>query len=303
MKKILFFAVLFFLISWHATAVPQAHAQLRTLPTPTISITTTPTATPSATATPKPEKKDVTKPEGDADRKDFLALFNQRPANTLTATNFIAYGVQYAVKQGVPANTIMLILLLPFLATIVVFFRYIIGLPSLGLLVPIALSITLLSTGLLAGIILLATILLASLLARFILKRIRIMQLPKLALSMWLVAVAIICALTVCAANGILSVRDISIFPVLLLVLLSDRVVALFLERSLKEVLIITLVTLLLGVIGFFLLSWTQLRDVVILYPELVLLFVPINIIMGRYFGLRVSEYIRFKPIRDYGSK
>lgn len=303
MKKILFIAVLFFLLSWQLSSVPQAHAQLRNLPTPTISITTTPTATPSATTTPKPEKKDVTKPEGDADRKDFLALFNQRPAKDLTATNFIAYGVQYAVKQGVPANTIMLILLLPFLATIVVFFRYIIGLPSLGLLVPIALSITLLSTGLLAGIILLATILLASLLARLILKRIRIMQLPKLALSMWLVAVAIIVALTVCAANGILSVRDISIFPVLLLVLLSDRVVALFLERSLKEVVSITLVTLLLGIIGFFLLSWTQLRDVVILYPELVLLFVPINIIMGRYFGLRVSEYIRFKPIRDYGSK
>jgi hypothetical protein len=303
MKKIFLVAGILFFLSLQLSFVPKTHAQFRNLPTPTEIITITPTATPSATPTPKPQKKDVTKPEGDEDRKEFLALFNRRPAKEPTITNFIAYGVQYAVRQGVPVNTIMLILLLPFLATIVVFFRYIVGLPSLGLLVPIALSITLLSTGLVAGLILLATIFIASILARFLLKRIRIMQLPKLALSMWLVSVAIIVALTICAANGILSVRDISIFPILLLVLLSDRVVALFLERSLKEVVSITLVTLFLGVIGFFLLSWAQLRDIIILYPELVLLFVPINILMGRYFGLRVSEYIRFKPIRDYGSK
>lgn len=303
MKQFLFIAALLVGILFQMSFASQAEAQIRSVPTPTVSITTTPSATPSATATPKPQKKDVTRPEGDEDRKNLMALFARRPANELTPFNFLAYGVQYAVREGVPANTITLILLLPFLATIVVFFRYIVGLPSLGLLVPIALSITLLSTGLIAGLILLATILVASLVSRFVLKRIRIMQLPKLALSMWLVAVAIIVALTVCATNGILSVRDISIFPVLLLVLLSDRVVALFLERSFKEVLSITLVTLLLGIIGFLLLSWTQLREIIILYPELVLLFVPINILMGRYFGLRVSEYIRFKPIRDYGSK
>ncbi len=253
-----------------------------------------PTASPSATPSPTP-KKDITKPETNDDH-----MFDNRRADHLNITNAIAYGVQYAVKSGVPANTIMLILLLPFLATLVVFFRYIIGLQSLGLLVPIALSITFLSTGILAGLILLATIFLASFIARIILKRIRIMQLPKLALSMWLVAVAIVTVLTLCAAGGILTVKEISIFPILLLVLLSDRVVAIFLERSLKEVSSIATVTLLLGILGFFLLSWTALRDFVILYPEIVLLCVPINIIMGRYFGLRMTEYVRFKPIRDY---
>ncbi|MEK7571580.1 MAG: 7TM domain-containing protein, partial [Patescibacteria group bacterium] len=247
-------------------------------------------------------KKDITKPEKEHE-EGLMALFARRQANELNPTNFIAYGVQYAVKEGVPTNTIILILLLPFLATIVVFFRYIIGLTGLGLLVPIALSITLLSTGLVAGFILLATILIASYLARVILKRIRIMQLPKLALSMWLVAISIVAVLTFSAAGGILSVQNISIFPILLLVILSDRVVALFLERSMKEVLQVTLITLLLGVIGFFLLSWDSLRTFVLLYPEIILLCVPLNILMGRYFGLRVSEYMRFRQIREYGSK
>lgn len=302
MKRFLVFFLLLFFVH-----VPAVHAQVGD-PVSNDSVNTlqdlislTPTASPSATPTTVPKKEDITKPDT-TPKSDLLALFQKRPAKHITWTNFIAFGIQYAVSAGVPANTIILILLLPLLATIIVFFRYIIGLPSLGLLVPIALSITLLSTGIIAGLILLVTILIASLLARFMLKKIRIMQLPKLALSMWLVAASSVVVLTLCATGGILSVKDISIFPILLLVLLSDRVVALFLERSLQETLDITLVTLLLGLGGFLLLSWDTFRNFILLYPEFIILLIPINLLMGRYFGLRVTEHMRFRPIRKHGN-
>jgi hypothetical protein len=296
-----FIAILFLFILFKT---PLATAQTNQLPAGIRSaITATPspilTATPSATPTTAP---DLTRPEKEP-VSNLTNRFAKRDASKLTATNLIAFAVQYSVRQGVPSNTIMLILLLPFLATIIVFFRYIIGLSGLGLLVPIALSITLLSTGLLAGIILLATILATSYLARLSLKRVRIMQLPKLALSMWLMAISIVGILTLSATRGILSVQDISIFPILLLILLSDRVVPLFLERSMIEVLQITLITFLLGLIGYYLLSWEALQTFVILYPETILLTVPLNIIMGRYFGLRATEYMRFKSISEYGHK
>lgn len=261
-----------------------------------------PAATASNSAKEKEEiekikKSDVTQPEEEEEKREFLRLFKNRPADHLTVTNFMAYGVQYAVKSGVPANTIILILLLPFLACIVAAFRHIIGLPSLGLLVPIAFSITLLATGISAGAILLAAILLASGLARFLLKRLRIMQLPKMALSMLVVAIFIFIALTGSAAAGILTVKQLSIFPVLLFILLSDRIVALLLERSTSETIQITLITLILGLLGFFLLSFEPIQNFIILYPEAVLLLIPIDIIIGRYFGLRVSEYFRFAPL------
>jgi hypothetical protein len=244
-------------------------------------------------------KENVTQPEEEEEKKEFLRLFKNRPADHPTITNFMAYAVQYAVKAGVPANTIILILLMPFLASIVAAFRHIIGLPSLGLLVPIAFSITLLATGISAGAILLAAILLASGLARFLLKRLRIMQLPKMALSMLVVAVFIFIALTGSAAAGILTVKQLSIFPVLLFILLSDRIVALLLERSMMETVQITLITLILGLLGFFLLSFEPIQNFIILYPETILLLIPIDILIGRYFGLRVSEYFRFAPLNN----
>ena len=245
-------------------------------------------------------QEDLTKPEEDEAKKESIELFSSRPIEDITFFNFAGFFVQYAVRSGVPANTIILILLLPFLATLVVFFRQIIGLPTLEMLVPIALAITLIATGLTAGAILLITILLASFVARLILKKIRIMQLPKMALSMLLVAIFVFMSLTVSASLGILTVRQLSFFPVLLLILLSDKIVALQLARGSKPAIIITFFTLMLGAAGYVILSVGIIRNYLLLYPEIIFILIPINLLLGRYFGLRLTEYHRFAPFRKY---
>lgn len=265
------------------------------------------TATQDAQATTSAElsnikKIDVTKPEGEKEKEEVFTLFKKRLEIRPTFFNFIAYSVQFAVRTGVPANTVLLILLMPLLATVIVFFRHVVGLPSLDMLVPIALSITLLATGIGAGIVLLATIVIASTLARLILKKIRIMQLPKLALSVLIVAISVFAFLTLSTAAGLLNVSGISIFPILLLIILSERIISLQLERTIRETFSITAVTLSLGIIGYFLLSSDILRKIVLLYPEVILLLIPVNFIIGRYFGLRVTEYFRFAKTLKHGS-
>lgn len=292
----------------------DSHAQIRrATPTP-LPIQIGPIATDSAEiATPSAEeqrkideiiKEDVTRPEEAERRVELFALFAQRPIDNVTPLNFMAYGVQYAVRvAGVPANTAVLILLLPLLASVIAFMRHVIGLPGIGMLLPIALSITLIATGLVPGALLLASIILASTLARFILKRIRIMQLPKMALSMFIVSVSIFIILTLSAVLGLLVVRQLSIFPVLLMILLSEQIVSVQLERTTRDIIHITVFTILLGVLGFLLLSSELLRNTILLYPELILFLIPLDIVIGRYFGLRVTEFFRFSDIRSHGSK
>jgi hypothetical protein len=247
----------------------------------------------------KIKKQDVTQPEQAAERSEILRLFAKRPVDNVNLSNFFEYAVQYAVSAGVPANTILLVLLLPMLATMVAFVRHVIGLPTLGLYVPIALSITFVATGVTAGLVLLIAIIVASILAKTLFKPLKIMQLPKVALSMFLVSLVIFATLIFSAKAGILVVKQLSIFPVLLLILLSERVVELQLERSLKETVQITVVTCLLGIIGFGLLTAQFIQDTVLLYPEIVLILIPANYLIGRYFGLRLTEYYRFSPLRN----
>ena len=244
-------------------------------------------------------KENITQPEQIEQKSEILEVFARRPANKPTLTNFFAYTVQSAVRAGVPANTIILILLLPFLATAAVMIRYVIGLPSLGILFPIALSITLLATGITVGAALLITIILATTIAQMLLKKIRIMHMPKLALSILMVSIFVFATLVIGVSYGQIAVRNLSIFPVLLLILLSERIVAIQLERKLGETLLIAGTSIGLGIIGFYLLSWKLLQDFIILYPEAIFLLIPFNIIVGRYFGLRITEYFRFKDVKE----
>lgn len=237
----------------------------------------------------------------DQETVQALHLFEKRPATTLSATNFFAYLVQHAVANGMPVGTLVLILLLPLLATAIAFVRDIIGLPSLDMIVVIALAITLLSTGITAGMILLAIILYASILARYILKKLRIMYLPKMALSMLIVSIIVFLGLTAISNVGLLVLREFSFLPILLLTILSERIIKLQLERTVRETILIAAVTLLLSLIGFVMFSSSLLQTSVLLYPELILLLIPINILMGRYFGLRLTEAFRFDPIFRHG--
>lgn len=251
----------------------------------------------------KLKKDDITQPEESWEKQEILALFSRRQIEKLDITNFMAFTVQFAVTQGVPANTVTLILLLPFLATLVAFVRHVVGLPSLEMLVPVTLSVTLIATGITAGFILLLTILAASFCSRFVLKRIRIMQLPKMALSILVVSGFVFMSLTLSAVGGILIVKQLSIFPILIFILLSDKIVAVQLERSLQETLLITLVTIGLGILGYLFLSSDETRIYIVLYPEIALLLIPINIMIGRYFGLRLTEFYRFSSIQINGNK
>lgn len=293
MKKLylLLFAVLI------ASPLGKAYAQSAIIIEPTVVASESADASKSAQEDTLVDK-DVTKPEEPEEKREVFELFTNRPADELTAFNGVAYALQTIVKSGVPANTVVLILLLPVLATVIVFFRYVIGLPTIGLLVPIALSITLLATGIVTGLLLLSTIVFGSLFSRVILKRIRIMQLPKIAISIFFVSILILGLVSV-RAGGLISVNQLSIFPVLLMIILSEQIVALQLERSFRETITITVVTLFLGMAGFFLLSFVFLRNFVLLYPEVILLVIPVNILIGRYFGLRINEYFRFSHIRN----
>ncbi len=251
----------------------------------------------------KIKKEDVTRPEETEKKGEILDLFENRPISGLTPINFIGFTVQYAVGVGIPANTIILILLLPFLATLIAFVRHIIGLPSLDILVPIALSIAIVSTGIVAGSILLITILLASTIGRFALRKVRIMQLPKKALSILIISVFVFLSLIISAANGIIIVKQLSIFPILILILLGEQIVSVQLTRSFKETLTITGVTIAMGLFGFFILTTAMFRQAILIYPEIILILLPINFMIGRYFGLRFTEFYRFSHIKSYGYK
>lgn len=284
--------------------VKSVSAQGRFFASPTPTPSPSPSPELEATLTPQVSPgSDVTQPEETPETQEFLQRFEKRQVSELKFYNFMPYYVQKAVLAGVPANTVILILLLPLLATVVAFARQIIGVPTLEMLVPIAFSVALVSTGLAAGTILLITILLATAVSRFLLKKVKIMQVPRKSLTIFIVSVFVFVSLYFSAVNGLLSVRQLSIFPILIIILLGEKIISVQLTRTLNETVTIVSVTVLLSLGGYFILIWPELRANLLLYPELVFLLIPINFMIGRYFGLRLSELYRFARLIRNGNR
>lgn len=240
---------------------------------------------------------DLTQPEELTEKTAIISLFESRPVNELGAFNIMAYWVQEAVRGGIPANTIFLVLLTPFLAFLVSFVRVVIGLPTLDMLVPIALAFALVAVGITVGLLVLGAILIASYLSKVSLSKLRIMFYPKRSLSMVFLAIAVFAALTLGVILDFERILSVSIFPILVLMLLGDMIVSVQLHKSATETFTITGTTIFIGLIGYLAATSTLIQNMIILYPEIVLVVIPANIIVGRYFGLRVLEVFRFNKV------
>lgn len=249
------------------------------------------------------EKKDVTLPEQPSEKEQVKELLNARPAPTLTPFNFFAYWIQKAIAAGVPVNTIVLILLIPVFATIVTFVRTVIGLPSLEMLVPIVLAYVFVAVDILTSLVVLTAIILAAFVSRRLLKSVQVMFFAKRSISLMFLSFFVLAALTFVAVFAPARITELSIFPILMLTLLGDSIVAVHLHKSIKETSIIAVVTIVLGLIGYVLATAVPVRDLIVLYPEVVLLTLGINYLIGRYFGLRLTEVVRFKYFKAYGSE
>ncbi len=248
-------------------------------------------------------KKDLTKPEEDTEKTEIQTLIEKRHVKKPGFFNFMAYWVQKAISLGIPSNTIVLIFLIPVIATLITFVRVVIGLPSLEMLVPIVLAFAFVAVGITAGLIILGAVVLASFVSRTLLRRVPIMYFPKRSLSHLLLAIFVFAALTISIILDIESIRELSIFPILILTLLGDSIVSVQLRKSMKDTILITFVTIGLALIGYLLATSVTVRNLLILWPEVVLITIPINFVIGRYFGLRLSEVFRFKALESYGGK
>lgn len=225
----------------------------------------------------------------------IFAEFEKRPIAEPTIFNFFAYWVQQAIIIGIPANTIFLILLAPIIALCISFTRVVIGLPTLDMLVPIALAFAFVSIGVGVGLFILLAIVVASYIAKVLVNRVRMMFYPKRSLSMLILSLFVFAALTAALQLDYDQVLDLSIFPILILMLLGDSIVSVQLHKSTSETVAITTTTIALGLFGYLLAITPVVQNTLILYPELVLAVIPLNIAIGRYFGLRITELLRFK--------
>ncbi len=225
----------------------------------------------------------------------LLGEFSARTIKDIGPTNFISFGLNYLVNKGIPINSISLILMLPVIATILSFSRQVIGMKAFGLVTPAMTTLSFLVMGLPYGLLIFFSILISGTLTRLAMRKLHLLYLPRMALVLTGVSIAILLVFGLGAATNNTALASFSIFPILILTLLAEEFIALQFTSGAKKALTVTAWTLALSIGCYFIVSWQIVRTLFVSYPEIVLLAIPINVLLGRWTGLRLTEYIRFK--------
>jgi PKD repeat protein len=224
--------------------------------------------------------------------------------------NFMSYFVNLLINEGVPDNTIALLLLLPVIATVVVFMKQIIGITTFGIYTPSIITLSFLIIGLPTGLLILLTAILIGAITLPLLGKVRMLFIPKMSIVITTVSLILLLILILSNQWGMFNAEYLSlaIFPMLILSTLVEKFISVKTEKGFSTAVMLMSETVLVAIIAYFIaggeinllfaeFKFALIKNILITYPEIIFLFLAINIILGKWTGLRLLEQIRFREV------
>ena len=202
----------------------------------------------------------------------------------------------WAIEKGVSTNTLVLLLLLPLVATLVSFLHYVVGLSGYGIFMPTMIAVAFLATGVFGGLMLFAIILIVSILSNLVLRKLKLHFWPARSISLTMISIVTFLLMIFSSFVDWIDISQISIFPILFMILLAEEFSRTQLVKSKNEAKKLTIGTIILAVTGAVIMNFSRVQNFVLNSPDLiVLLVVVLNLLVGNYSGIRWSEVGRFK--------
>ncbi len=212
--------------------------------------------------------------------------------------NNVSPVISFLINQGVPLDTIILLLMLPVVVTLIAFFRQVVGIKAFGIYTPAIVTFAFLAVPQLRyGVAVFVSVILVGMLMRVALKGLRILYLPRVAITLSIIAFSILLLLSLGGYMQRTGLASVSIFPILIMITIVEKFVVAQIENGNRTAIILAVETLVISLAGYYLASWPILIRGIIAFPWMILITIPINIFLGKWDGLRLTEYVRFKDV------
>lgn len=200
-------------------------------------------------------------------------------------------------SSGLSQTVIYLLLSVPFLAFVIAFFRQFVGVSTFGVLAPLMLALAFLVLGLEFGMAVFLVVMLVSWAIRVLFDRVELLYIPKVALLLSCLALSFFVVLGLAVYFEASLDLSLTIFPMMVMSSMSEKFLSSQSAEGIRSALIAVVETVLVSLIAYAFVDWSVVKDNVLAVPELIILPILGTIWLGRFTGLRVSEYIKFRSL------
>jgi transglutaminase-like putative cysteine protease len=214
----------------------------------------------------------------------------------LDNTPLNAYRVWQAfTKIGIPIDLLQIIIMIPLGALVVAIFRNVIGMQTFGIFLPALIAVASRETGVFYGMVGFLLIISVVGLLHFPLERLRLLYVPKMAIMLLSVVVMFLVTAVVSMRIGIYELSYVTLFPIVILTITSERFGRKISEEGFRHAIILVIQTLIASISAYYVMNSVSMEAVFLAFPELFMVILGINFWLGRWIGIRLTEYFRFK--------
>lgn len=181
--------------------------------------------------------------------------------------------------------------------TLLVFLRQFIGVKTLGTFMPVLIGIAFRETALLNGLLLFTVLISLGLALRFYLERLQLLLVPRLAVVVIFI-VMVMAGITIALTSSNQAIGlSISLFPIVILTMTIERMSIVWEESSASEAIKQGAGSLAVAAVTYLAMTNDRVEYLMYEFPELLLVLMGLCVLMGRYTGLRLSEFWRFREL------
>ena len=200
-------------------------------------------------------------------------------------------------SSGLSQTVIYLLLSVPFLAFMIAFFRQFVGVSTFGVLAPLMLALAFLVLGLQFGMAVFLVVMLVSWVIRVLFDRVELLYIPKVSLLLSCLALSFFLVLGLAVYFEASLDLSLTIFPMMVMSSISEKFLSSQSAEGIRSALVAVVETVLVALIAYAFVDWSVIKDNVLAMPEFIILPILGTIWLGRFTGLRVSEYIKFRSL------
>jgi hypothetical protein len=177
--------------------------------------------------------------------------------------------------------------------------RNIVGFPTFGIFMPVLMALAFRNTGLLYGLGIFSGVILLGYGVRRSIDRLRLLLVPRLSVILTLVIVSFTVFALIGNKFGLREFMAVGLLPFVILTMTIERFFIITEEAGIHEALRTAAGSAAVAAITYVILHLEPLQLTFFVYPELLLAVAALQILVGRYTGYRLSEFIRFRKFRN----
>lgn len=226
----------------------------------------------------------------------FHYQYDIKPMEVNELSNMALLNIKAIIsKAGIPSNLLRALLMLPLGALLVALFKNVIGLKSFGVFLPVLIAIAFTETGFLHGVAFFSLVVGVVSLLSHPLNQWGVQHTPKIVIMLTAVVAASLISVQLMHVLGIGNTNLSLFFPIIVLTLTAEKFAQKTDEEGFKEAFVLYGQTLLVTAFCYLVVASNSIFQFMITFPEALLGIAGVSLLLGKWIGLRVLEYRRFK--------